>query len=259
MNSKIKLILCDLDDTLLNSNKEVTGRTRKALLECAGRGIKIGYITVRSPRKVGKFIKALPCDCISNYNGAIIRVGDQVIDNYAIDHKVGMNLIGSLLEEYPGEENPGFFVSAYFEPLCLNHNVVRLAKTQEATGYSLSDVPPYNFQRIRIVPGEHVQLDLSKYASEYLTFTGTIHGSVIVSSREANKENAVHRIREHFGLENSEILSFGDDLIDIGMLNASGIGVAMGNAVQEVKDIADYVTLSNEEDGIAEYLYNYIL
>ena len=57
----------------------------------------------------------------------------------------------------------------------------------------------------------------------------------------------------------SEIVAFGDDYADIGMLKMCGIGVAMGNAVQEVKDVADDITLSNEEDGVAAYLGKWII
>lgn len=49
------------------------------------------------------------------------------------------------------------------------------------------------------------------------------------------------------------------DTNDIGMLQASGIGVAMGNALQEVKEAADYITLSNNEDGVAEFIERYVL
>lgn len=57
----------------------------------------------------------------------------------------------------------------------------------------------------------------------------------------------------------SEIIAFGDDYVDIGMLKVCGIGVAMGNAIQEVNDIADEITLSNEEDGVAVYLEKYLV
>ena len=57
----------------------------------------------------------------------------------------------------------------------------------------------------------------------------------------------------------SEIVAFGDDYADISMLKICGIGVAMGNAVQEVKDIVDDITLSNEEDGAVAYLEKWII
>jgi hydroxymethylpyrimidine pyrophosphatase-like HAD family hydrolase len=253
MNNKIKLILCDLDDTLMTSKKEVLPKTREALLECSRRGMMIGYVTIRSPRKTGIYTKGLPCDCLANYNGAMIWVKDQIIGNYSIPHNTGRNLIQSLQVQYPG-----LSIGAYFEPLCYYNGEIRVAGSQEITDYTLSGVPPYDFQRIRIVPGEY-NPDMIVSTGEELSYTVTVHNSIIITHSRANKENAVQRLMEHFHLQASEVLSFGDDYVDLGMLRASGTGVAMGNAVQELKAAADYVTLTNEEEGIADYLNRFVL
>ncbi len=73
------------------------------------------------------------------------------------------------------------------------------------------------------------------------------------------KEKAILAVCEACHTDVSEIAAFGDDYADMGMLNLCGIGVAMDNAVQEVKDIADDITLSNEEDGVAAYLEKWII
>ena len=73
------------------------------------------------------------------------------------------------------------------------------------------------------------------------------------------KEKAILAVCEACHADVSEIAAFGDDYADIGMLKLCGIGVAMDNAVQEVKDIADDITLSNEEDGVAAYLEKWII
>ena len=72
------------------------------------------------------------------------------------------------------------------------------------------------------------------------------------------KEKAILAVCEACHADVSEIVAFGDDYADIGMLKLCGVGVAMDNAVQEVKDIADDITLSNEEDGVAAYLEKWI-
>lgn len=72
------------------------------------------------------------------------------------------------------------------------------------------------------------------------------------------KEKAILAVCEACHADVSEIIAFGDDYADIGMLKLCGVGVAMDNAVQEVKDIADDITLSNEEDGVAAYLEKWI-
>ena len=73
------------------------------------------------------------------------------------------------------------------------------------------------------------------------------------------KEKAILAVCEACNAAVSETVAFGDDFADIGMLEICGIGVAMGNAIQEVKDIADDIALSNEEDGVAAYLEKWIV
>ena len=68
------------------------------------------------------------------------------------------------------------------------------------------------------------------------------------------KEHAIDVVCQNCNMTPQEIIAFGDDFADIGMLRMAGIGVAMGNAVDEVKAIADVVIGKNDEDGIAEYL-----
>ena len=73
------------------------------------------------------------------------------------------------------------------------------------------------------------------------------------------KENAIMKISEVCGFGAETIIAFGDDYADIGMLQLCGTGVAMGNAIDEVKDKADVVIGSNDEDGIAVFIENEII
>ncbi len=253
MDSRIKLILCDLDDTLMTSKKEVLPLTREALWECSRRGIKIGYVTIRSPRKAGLYTKGLPCDCLANYNGAVIRVKEEIIGNYSIPYHAGLHLITSLQQDYPDVS-----IGAYFEPYYYRNKQIGVIGSEEAFSFTPADMPAYDFQRIRIVPGKE-QIDITQYINSDMAYSITVHGSIIITSSRANKEHATEKIMGHLGLKPSEVLSFGDDYVDIGMLKVSGTGVAMANAVNSVKEIADYITLTNEEEGIADYLKRFVL
>lgn len=73
------------------------------------------------------------------------------------------------------------------------------------------------------------------------------------------KENAIVRITEACGFGTESIIAFGDDFADIGMLELCGLGVAMGNAIDEVKNRADIVIGSNDDDGIAFFIEEKIL
>ncbi|MDE6725002.1 MAG: HAD hydrolase family protein, partial [Ruminiclostridium sp.] len=74
------------------------------------------------------------------------------------------------------------------------------------------------------------------------------------TKKSASKENAVLKLNEKCGISPNDIIAFGDDFSDIGMLKLCGKGIAMGNSIEEVKNISDLVIDSNDNDGIAKYL-----
>lgn len=249
----IKLLVFDLDGTLLNSKEMVSERNRQAILNCSRKGMKIGYITTRSPRKIGVFLKDLPCDCIANYNGAIIYADNMLIEENVIKYENGINYIKNVKEIAPG-----IGICAYFEPYCYKDNKIRSYIAQEILEYDLLTTPHHDFQRIRLFFNGHENIDFSKYISSEMQYQKS-QDSAVISNRLVDKGNVLNSIIRYFGIEKEETISFGDNTNDIPMLKASGTGVAMENAVFQLKDIADYITLSNDEDGVAEYIETYLL
>ena len=79
------------------------------------------------------------------------------------------------------------------------------------------------------------------------------------TKKNVTKENAIMKITEVCGFSTASIIAFGDDYADIGMLELCGTGVAMGNAIDEVKESGDIVIGSNDEDGIADFIEKEIL
>ena len=80
-----------------------------------------------------------------------------------------------------------------------------------------------------------------------------------ITNRGITKASAIEKICSATGVKRENITAFGDDLVDLGMLKLCGTGIAMGNAFSEVKENADLVIGSNDEDGIAEYIENVLL
>jgi hydroxymethylpyrimidine pyrophosphatase-like HAD family hydrolase len=77
---------------------------------------------------------------------------------------------------------------------------------------------------------------------------------LMVMSKAAGKQMAVHEVAEHFGIALTNVIAFGDDHNDVDMLRECGIGVAVSNAITEAKAVADYICDSNENDGVARWL-----
>lgn len=249
----MKALFFDLDDTLLNSDHIVSERNRNAIIRCKELGMLIGYITVRSPRKMKLFLDRLPCDCIANYNGAMIYADGNLLAKNCIPYYDAMTFIKQVLKE-----SPHINMSCYFEPYCYRENKLINTITNEILSDSILNSPKLDYQRIRIVLNQYDKIDLIQYTTKTMRYHVTSKSSIITSIG-ATKENALKLLMKHYNITPKNVISFGDDINDIDMLKASGTGVAMGNALQDVKNVADYVTLTNNEDGVAEYIEKFIL
>lgn len=80
-----------------------------------------------------------------------------------------------------------------------------------------------------------------------------------IMPKDVSKGHALLEIAEYLGIDQENIIAFGDQDNDMSMIQMAGVGVAMGNAIDSLKAAADYVTLTNNEDGIAAYLEKYLL
>ena len=74
-----------------------------------------------------------------------------------------------------------------------------------------------------------------------------------------SKGNSLLEIAEYYNMEQKDIIAFGDQMNDKTMIEIAGVGIAMANAIEAIKEIADYITLSNDEDGVANYLEKFVL
>ena len=95
---------------------------------------------------------------------------------------------------------------------------------------------------------------IKKYISDCLYLYVSLDGYAMVMHKEATKSLAVSALAEHWGIPKSDVVSFGDDTNDIDLLKYSGIGVAMGNALADVKAAANQICDTNENDGVAKWL-----
>lgn len=128
---------------------------------------------------------------------------------------------------------PDINMSCYCEPYCYRGNKLINIVTNEILDESIMALTQCDFQRFRIVLNGYEKVNIEQYISPSMRYQVTINNTAIITSKEATN--------------------------DIGMLQASGIGVAMGNALQEVKEAAAYITLTNDEDGVAEFIERYVL
>src|SRR5690554_1170460 len=115
-------------------------------MKCKSKGMNIGYITARSPRRVKTFLKDLPCDCIAYYNGAKIFSGNKLLEKNEIPNSEGIKTMTEIQRAYPNVS-----ISVYLEPYRYFKGELQNINTKELFFISIDELPKFNIQRIRIV------------------------------------------------------------------------------------------------------------
>ena len=259
----IKMIVTDLDKTLLRNDKTISEYTKTILTKCCERGFLLVFATARPERATRQWqINHTSCYTIAN-NGATIFCGAKQIQTTPIPEATKHSIIqrviadknitglcaetGEVLysndnsystwgEAYPQDSgwNPVFhnFLTPVVESICKLS--VECADAEIVSGILR------NYPDLRVFPN-----------SGELWYQIT-HASV-------SKYNAIAYLSKQTGITPVNIIAFGDDFNDVEMLEKCGIGVAVANAVAPVKEAADFVCDTNDNDGVAKYLSDYLL
>lgn len=247
-----RMIVMDLDDTLLTSDKTVTKYTADILWKIKARDVAVAYITARSPRQAPQFLEGLPCDAIAYFNGAKVYCNGELVASHLIDCGEALSLITNVLAR-----NPGMAITANSSPACYfsqPHPTVD-GKYNLLTDFSGIDVS--GFDRILFWTGSVEAI--VPYLSENMYCFATAHTNVVVTHKLARKDFALAHILNKLNIKSEAVLSFGDDANDIDLFRASGTGVAVGNAIDGLKRIATHITASNDHDGVAVFLEKNLL
>ena len=250
MTAKVRVVALDLDGTLLRSDGALSERTADAVRRCRDEGMRIVIASARPPRTVRNPLpEGFPDDACICYNGAeAYRDGERMFLDPIQPHATK-----EILElAYACE--PACHVSIEIDnqlwtdrPLegPWEHQVVDLATVAHRPAAKvLIDLQ-------QGVQTESLLRRLPPTCKALATDGGTL---AQVMSRTASKAVALRKVVEDWNLTLEDVLAFGDDVNDIEMLRDCGVGVAMENAVPEVKAVADHVAPSNDQDGVAEVL-----
>lgn len=273
---KIKMIGLDLDGTLLNSRKELTPYTKDILIEAMRQGVVVVVSTGRPLEGVPKEILALPgMHYVLTANGArIIDIQERKVlwENLVPDQMA--KKVVKILEEYDT-----------LKEICYNgESFARQDELQSIGNYVTDPHMAYYIQTTRTavpdlwdkieqanglgmdkVQGVFARMDERSEAAARihklgsLSVSGAMGNNLEINAPGVNKGVGLLKLGELLGIARDEIMACGDGNNDLDMINAVGLGVAMGNAISEIKDAADYVTGSNEEDGAACAVKKFVL
>ena len=268
---KYKMIVLDVDGTLLTDEQTISARTRATLLKVQQMGVRVVLASGRPTHGVMPLARALELDknggFVLSYNGAqIIHVptGKRVFER-RIDPQ-----FMAYLER--GARKRGFTIFTYREDRIVTSNAQNVhvqheaklsgMRVEEAANWAAAvDFSPCkvmlvsDYEAALVGLEEHWRrrlagvLDVLRSEDYYLE----------VVAESVDKSNTLTVLLEKEGIDPTDVVAIGDGVRDVPMLQLAGLGVAMGNAQDSVKACADVVTLTNAEDGVAVALEKAIL
>jgi Cof subfamily protein (haloacid dehalogenase superfamily) len=264
-----KLIAVDMDGTLLNEEKEISTRCLNAIFQLKEKGKKIVLATGRPLNGVMRYIEKLNLleenDYVVAFNGALVQgtISKQVIfdkplslnaykELYIVSQQLGVN-IHALTDKsvLTPKNNPYTEIESRINQIpILEGDIEALDASTIIVKVMFIDDPDKLDEIIPKLPdwitAKYSILRSAPYFLEFL-------------DKSVNKGAGVSAIAKMLGVGRDEVICVGDAGNDLAMIQYAGLGVAMGNAVDEIKSAADYITHSNEEDGVAYIIEKFML
>ncbi|MCL6574148.1 MAG: sugar-phosphatase [Bacillus sp. (in: Bacteria)] len=266
-----KLITIDMDGTLLNDKHELTDEVRSTLQTAKARGVKVVLCTGRPIGGVHRYLEELHLneegDYVITYNGALVQNSNtnEIVSKYSLGYE-DLKLLYDLSLEL--KTSIHFF--NYTNLYTLNQNIHKYTVAE-----SYITQVPLSYLRLEGI-SKNILLPKIIFVDEPEHLNQVI-ASIPISLREkyamvrsepffyeflhpkVSKGNAVKHLAKILGIEQQEVMSIGDNRNDLTMIEYAGCGVAMGNAVPELKEIANFQTLSNNNNGVAHAIQKLVL
>ncbi|UTR15395.1 Cof-type HAD-IIB family hydrolase [Salipaludibacillus sp. LMS25] len=262
------LIAVDLDGTLLTDNKTISQRNRSVLFKAIEAGHKVVIATGRPYRASKTYYQQLALDSpMVNFNGAFIHHPTAPETFETIHTPLEKEVAKAIIETCETFRVKNMIVEV------INDYYLRYLNKGFADAFTVSQSPSSygNLQRfltkdptsLLIHPEDHHHTQLRHLLSDAHAEVidqrswGAPWNVIEIVKSGLNKAVGLQKIAEHYQIPQEHIIAFGDEDNDLEMLQYAGYGVAMENAIEELKGVANYQTDTNEEDGIAVFLEDF--
>lgn len=248
------LLLFDLDGTLLRSDKTISKAALQALHKCRQKGILIGVSTSRAEQSALSLVEKVQPEILIASGGAVVKYKGKYIYKAEFTIEETRQMIAAA-REVCGEDCEITIdtVDAHYWNFKIDPK-----KQDHSWGDSIyTDFRDFGERALKMCveifdDSQAARLGKILDGCDCIRFSDGYWYKF--TKKAATKERAILEVCSVCGISPKEIIAFGDDYVDIGMLKLCGMGIAMGNAIHEVKEQADLVIGSNDEDGIAAYL-----
>lgn len=253
-------IVLDIDGTLLHSNRSVSHENLQALKKCVEAGIDIWIATARSHRSVfGETGPLHDIDYIEPkgafHNGAYaVNKVNGYLKHYPIEPTLVTKIMDMVEAKGPhlkvaiqNQEDHSFkFIDpetmefwSCTEEECIEYSTARTSPALKIAVWDEKEDLTQLYESLMACFGEELNIFLSGNNTW-----------ILILSKKASKDQALLDMYSYHGVSPDKVVTFGDDLNDLGMIQTFGCGIAMGNAIQPIKDAAKHVTKTNDEHGV---------
>lgn len=261
---KIKMIFLDIDGTLYNSEKQVTEYTKNTLNRVKNKGIYVVLCSGRTNKDVCEIsIDVDASRYVISSNGAFVY---NYVDDVDIFESVMEKEILEKMWTLCEKEKKWELIIESKEQVYINELMFRRRPEGFIKIDKIDDIANKKIFQMVINIEESGKYNKVKeiLEKERKIWTPNYGVGVKCSFFDINNKNidkgiGIQHLIKNLGIEKEETIGFGDGINDLAMFRECGIGVAMGNAEQVLKNMADYITLKNDEDGVAKFIEKYIL
>jgi hypothetical protein len=250
------MIITDLDNTLLRSDKSISEYTISTLMKYQDKGIKIGFATARSKQSSSRFLNQFTPDVFIGYGGAVSFAGEEVISRFDIPADISSQLINKCLQEpdilyvHATNESVAYTNRVDTSDADLSHYKYVDFSLNDNISYLKISIVASNPHVVERIASNFPMLDLLRYTGENL---------YRFANRNAVKWKAVKAVAEYYNINTDMVVAFGDDINDLEMIKNCGVGVAVENGIEEVKSVAKFICDISDNDGVAKWLEERVL
>lgn len=260
-----KLIAMDFDETLLNDKKEIGERTKEILIKCRKKGYKIVGVTARALLSAKAMIPFEIFDYLVLNNGVNLYDVSKKKESYVgkISKQSASKMV-EIVENLDCKINYIDFISSttYYSYQKKKNSNVSFIKNINTIDEINEDIARMNlfFTDWNLIDEvcKYINKEQENVNCFVMQDSGGQEKWLVVNPKGVDKKITLENLGKKLHIKLEEMIFFGDGLNDLPIMGKVGCSVAMGNALDEIKEKADYVTLTNNEDGIAMFLEKYL-
>lgn len=248
----MKAIITDLDRTLLHTDKTVSEYTCSVLKKCQERGILLMIATARPERAILTYLEQIRFEAVTTLNGAKIILPHGIMEN-GIMPSSAESILRKVIKipdaALSMETGDGFFSNV---PIPEANAIV-------FHGFPALPTDSVIYKLLLSSKRNNMQEEAAKALTEDTYMTVADGNLIQIMSRAATKWNGIKTMLQAAGIKQDEAVYFGDDNDDVESIRNCGVGVAVSNAIDGVLAVADFITESNDMDGVARYIEKNLL